>query len=117
MSVKSKIFVAALAALFVVLLLILWGVFVFLGRTPIDPLINQITALITIVVGLVSAFFGHQARSSAVAAQGADAAVPSAAPTVPTLAAPAAPPAVPPGTYPSPFPPTQPGPVPGAAFQ
>jgi len=63
MTVRLKIIVATLAALFVLLLMILWSAFVFLGRTPIDPFINQIGALITIAVGLVSAFFGHQAAS------------------------------------------------------
>lgn len=92
MSIRVKIIVAALAAFFVLLLMLLWSAFVFLGRTPIDPFINQIGALITITVGLIAAFFGHQSASAlagaAPVALAAEAALTAAA--APVLAVPLA---------------------------
>jgi hypothetical protein len=68
MTVKLKIIVGAIGALVVLLLMLLWAFFAWFGKTPIDPLINQIGSLITIVVGLIAAFFGHQAATSRPAA-------------------------------------------------
>jgi hypothetical protein len=68
MTVKQKILVGAIGALVVLLLMLLWATFAWSGKTPIDPLINQIGALITIVVGLIAAFFGHQSAASRTAA-------------------------------------------------
>lgn len=66
MSVKLKIIIGAIAAVVVLLLMLLWAFFAFEGKAPMDPFINEISALITIVVGLVAAFFGHQAASPGV---------------------------------------------------
>jgi|GEM_PF-3793761 len=63
MTVKQKILVGAIGAFVVLLLMLLWAIFAWSGKTPIDPLINQIGALITIVVGLIAAFFGHQSAA------------------------------------------------------
>ncbi|NIF80126.1 hypothetical protein F3J20_22490 [Paraburkholderia sp. Cy-641] len=64
MTVRQKIVVGAIGAAIVLLLMLLWAFFAWFGKTPIDPLINQIGALITIVVGLIAAFFGHQSAVS-----------------------------------------------------
>lgn len=64
MNVKQKIIIGAIAAVVVMLLLLLWAFFAYEGKTPIDPFIYQLASLITIVVGLVSAFFGHQAATT-----------------------------------------------------
>lgn len=66
MTVKLRIIIGAIAAFVVMLLLLLWAFFACRGITPIEPLIYQIASLITIVVGLVSAFFGHQSRAPGV---------------------------------------------------
>lgn len=63
MSVKLKIIIGAIAAVVVLLLMLLWAFFAFEGRAPMDPFIGEIGNLITITVGLVAAFFGHQAAS------------------------------------------------------
>lgn len=63
MTVKLRIIIGAIAAFVVMLLLLLWAFFAYQGKTPIDPFIYQLASLITIVVGLVSAFFGHQSAS------------------------------------------------------
>lgn len=109
MSIRLKIIVAALAAVFVLLLMILWAVFVYNGRTAIDPFINQIGALITIAVGLIAAFFGHQSAaggSTVLPAQFAtiEASQPLTAPLPRMLVDPSADPAVAAAPAPSPVP-------------
>lgn len=77
MSIKEKIIVGALAALFVLALMALWAYFVTIGRADSQAFIAQIGVLITGAVSLVTIWCGHQAASSR--APSSDAAVPSAA--------------------------------------
>ncbi|QNB11551.1 hypothetical protein G5S35_08135 [Paraburkholderia tropica] len=64
MSIKEKIIVGALAALFVLALMALWAYFVTIGRADSQAFIAQIGVLITGAVSLVTIWCGHQAASS-----------------------------------------------------
>jgi hypothetical protein len=61
MSTLQKIIVCGLAALFILILMCGWGYFAYHGKTDVGVFIAQIGTLITIAVGLITAFAGHQA--------------------------------------------------------
>jgi hypothetical protein len=61
MNTRQKIIVCALAALFILILMCGWGYFAYHGKTDVGVFIAQIGTLITIAVGLITAFAGHQA--------------------------------------------------------
>lgn len=61
MTVKQKIIVCGLAALFILILMTGWGCFAYHGKTDVPAFIGQLGTLITVAVGLITAFAGHQA--------------------------------------------------------
>lgn len=61
MSTLQKIIVCGLAALFILIMMLGWGYFAYNGKTDVAAFIGQVTALITVAGGLITAFAGHQA--------------------------------------------------------
>jgi hypothetical protein len=96
MSVKEKLIACAIAALFLLCIVAVYGYLVVSGKAAIDPFLGVLTTLVTVVVGLVTGLAGHAAAVGA-----ADPAQPSvpqastpaglpASPTAPTAGAAAA---------------------------
>lgn len=79
MTVWQKIIVGAIAAVFILLLMLAWGWFAYHGKTDIPAFIGELGLLVTVTIGLVSAWFGYHSGAGA------------ALPAVPLLAADAAP--------------------------
>ncbi len=65
MTVWQKIIVGAIAAVFILILMIAWGWFAYNGKTDVPAFIGELGLLVTVTVGLVSAWFGYHSGAGA----------------------------------------------------
>jgi hypothetical protein len=65
MTVRQKIIVGAIAALFVLALMLVWGYFVNIGKTDTQAYIGQISVLISMAITVITVWCGHQAGAAA----------------------------------------------------
>jgi hypothetical protein len=64
MTVKEKLIACAIAAVFLLCVLAVYGYLVVAGKAPIDPFLAILTTLVTVVIGLVSGLAGHAAGAA-----------------------------------------------------
>lgn len=61
----QKLVAYAALALVCALIVAVWGIFAFYGKTPVDGFISQLAGLLTIVVGAISALGATHVASAA----------------------------------------------------
>lgn len=64
MTIRQRIFVCLAIAVFVLVLLLVWGSLAYLKVTPVEPLVAQLGILITLAFSLLCAFAGRQSAPS-----------------------------------------------------
>lgn len=62
---SAKFIAYAALALACALIVAVWGVFAFYGRTPVDGFISQLAGLLTIIVGAIAALGATHVATSA----------------------------------------------------
>jgi len=61
MTVKEKLTACAIAAMFLIFIVAVYGYLVVSGKAPIEPFLALLGTLATVVIGLVSGLAGHAA--------------------------------------------------------